>query len=102
MSEVSHTSNDVSEQASSAVPSGICSIPSTNAPVEEISSDEEEDMYISIPTPLGDEHADIFSIVSTLCYGSHNCVDMLELCGGEGDISTLASSRGGVIYGKPR
>eukprot|EP00959_Pyramimonas_sp_CCMP1952_P153299 3207089-Pyramimonas_sp.AAC.1 len=43
---------------------------------------------------MPDTHADIYSIVATLCYGHNNCVDMLELCGGEGGISELAFPRG--------
>eukprot|EP00959_Pyramimonas_sp_CCMP1952_P120993 2529878-Pyramimonas_sp.AAC.1 len=39
-------------------------------------------------------YADVFSIIPTLCYGRHNKVDMLELCGGSGGISQLAFSRG--------
>eukprot|EP00959_Pyramimonas_sp_CCMP1952_P151338 3166531-Pyramimonas_sp.AAC.1 len=45
------------------------------------------------PTSMPDTHADIYSIVATLCYGHNDCVDMLELCGGEGGISKLAFSR---------
>eukprot|EP00959_Pyramimonas_sp_CCMP1952_P276608 5781924-Pyramimonas_sp.AAC.1 len=43
---------------------------------------------------MPDAHADIYSIVATLCYGHNNCADMLELCGGEGGISERAFSRG--------
>eukprot|EP00959_Pyramimonas_sp_CCMP1952_P208337 4358158-Pyramimonas_sp.AAC.1 len=43
---------------------------------------------------MPDTHADICSIVTTLYYGHNNCVDMLELCGGEGGIAELAFSRG--------
>eukprot|EP00959_Pyramimonas_sp_CCMP1952_P025148 527646-Pyramimonas_sp.AAC.1 len=43
---------------------------------------------------MSDARADIYSIVATLCYGHNNCVDMLELCGGESGISELALSRG--------
>eukprot|EP00959_Pyramimonas_sp_CCMP1952_P281021 5874183-Pyramimonas_sp.AAC.1 len=43
---------------------------------------------------MPDTHANIYRIVATLCYGHNNCVDMLELRGGEGGISELAFSRG--------
>eukprot|EP00959_Pyramimonas_sp_CCMP1952_P265134 5544185-Pyramimonas_sp.AAC.1 len=43
---------------------------------------------------MPDSHADIYGIVATLCYGHNSCVDMLELCGGEGGISELPFSRG--------
>eukprot|EP00959_Pyramimonas_sp_CCMP1952_P071034 1483080-Pyramimonas_sp.AAC.1 len=33
-------------------------------------------------------------MVPTLCYGRHNKVDMLELCGGSGGFSQLAFCRG--------
>eukprot|EP00959_Pyramimonas_sp_CCMP1952_P025372 532345-Pyramimonas_sp.AAC.1 len=39
-------------------------------------------------------HADRHSIVASLCYGHNNCVDMVELCGGDGGISELAFSWG--------
>eukprot|EP00959_Pyramimonas_sp_CCMP1952_P283606 5928428-Pyramimonas_sp.AAC.1 len=65
---------------------------STDVPVELISSDEEYDLFLALPT-MPDTRADISSIVATLCYGNNNCVDMLELRGGEGGISELAFSR---------
>eukprot|EP00959_Pyramimonas_sp_CCMP1952_P244621 5113421-Pyramimonas_sp.AAC.1 len=65
---------------------------STDVPVEPISSDEEDDLFLTLPTSMPDTHADMYSIVATLCYGHNNCVDMLELCGGEGGISELAFS----------
>eukprot|EP00959_Pyramimonas_sp_CCMP1952_P037184 777920-Pyramimonas_sp.AAC.1 len=51
----------------------------------------------SIFRPAGqhaESYADVFSIIPTLCYGRHNKVDMLELCGGIGGIFQLAFSRG--------
>eukprot|EP00959_Pyramimonas_sp_CCMP1952_P354143 7419942-Pyramimonas_sp.AAC.1 len=59
-----------------------------------MSSDEEDDLFLALPTSMPDAHADIYSIVATLCYGNNNCADMVELCGGEGGISELAFSRG--------
>ena len=44
-------------------------------------------------TDTGTYH-DVFSIVATLCYGHDNCVDMLELCGGDGGMSEMAFARG--------
>eukprot|EP00959_Pyramimonas_sp_CCMP1952_P180294 3770223-Pyramimonas_sp.AAC.1 len=67
---------------------------STDVPVELISSDEEDDLVLALPTSLPDTHADVYSIVATVCYGNNNCVDMLELRGGEGCMSKLAFSRG--------
>eukprot|EP00959_Pyramimonas_sp_CCMP1952_P370071 7750493-Pyramimonas_sp.AAC.1 len=43
---------------------------------------------------MPDTHADIYGIVATLCYGNNNCVDLVELRGGEGGSSELAFSRG--------
>ena len=66
---------------------------STDAPSEPLSSDD-EDLFTTFHRPISDDHADIFSIVATLCYGRNNSVDMIELCGGMGGISQLAFSRG--------
>eukprot|EP00959_Pyramimonas_sp_CCMP1952_P286753 5996288-Pyramimonas_sp.AAC.1 len=74
---------------------------STDVPVGLISSDEEDDLFLTLPTSLPDTHADIYSRVTTLCYGNNNCVDMLELRGGEGGISKLAFSRGLSSGGNP-
>eukprot|EP00959_Pyramimonas_sp_CCMP1952_P232824 4865941-Pyramimonas_sp.AAC.1 len=46
---------------------------------------------------MPDTHADIYSIVATLCYVHNNCVGMLELCGGEGGIPELAFSKGSLL-----
>eukprot|EP00959_Pyramimonas_sp_CCMP1952_P398678 8354021-Pyramimonas_sp.AAC.1 len=46
---------------------------------------------------MPDTHADTYSIVATVCYGHNNCVDMVELCGGEGGISELAFSMGSLL-----
>eukprot|EP00959_Pyramimonas_sp_CCMP1952_P323101 6760944-Pyramimonas_sp.AAC.1 len=50
---------------------------------------------------MPDTHADVYIIVATLCHGRNNCVDMLELCGGEGGIPELAFSRG-LLRRQPR
>eukprot|EP00959_Pyramimonas_sp_CCMP1952_P015725 332595-Pyramimonas_sp.AAC.1 len=55
---------------------------STDVPTELISSDEVDDLFLTLPTSMPDTHADICSIVAALCYGHNNCVDMMELCGG--------------------
>eukprot|EP00959_Pyramimonas_sp_CCMP1952_P101852 2130544-Pyramimonas_sp.AAC.1 len=71
---------------------------STDVPVELISSDEDDDLFLTLPASMPDTHADIYiyiySIVATLCDGHNNCVDMLEFCVGEGGIAELAFSRG--------
>eukprot|EP00959_Pyramimonas_sp_CCMP1952_P139922 2928216-Pyramimonas_sp.AAC.1 len=66
---------------------------STDVPVELISSDEEDDLFLTLSASMPDTHADIYSTVAILCCGHKNCMDMLELCGGAGGISELAFSR---------
>eukprot|EP00959_Pyramimonas_sp_CCMP1952_P399596 8372458-Pyramimonas_sp.AAC.1 len=39
---------------------------STDVPVELISSDEEDDLFLTLPTFMPDTHADIYSIVALL------------------------------------
>eukprot|EP00959_Pyramimonas_sp_CCMP1952_P212718 4450880-Pyramimonas_sp.AAC.1 len=56
---------------------------STDVPTELISSDEDDGLFLTLTTSMPNTRADIYSIVATLCYGRNNCVDMLELCGGE-------------------
>eukprot|EP00959_Pyramimonas_sp_CCMP1952_P158294 3310514-Pyramimonas_sp.AAC.1 len=59
------------------------------------SSDDDEETFITLPAGLpADAHAVVFSIIPTLCYGRHNMVDALELCGSAGGISQSAFSRG--------
>ena len=41
-----------------------------------------------------DKYADVYSIVTSLCYGKNNYQDLIEFCGGEGGISELAFTRG--------
>ena len=42
---------------------------------------------------IQDSHTNVYSAVAHLCYGKHNAVDLLELCGGEERISQVASKR---------
>ena len=58
------------------------------------SSDSDGDLFITIPLSPPDSTTNIYSAVSQLCYGKHNTVDLLELCGGEGRISQVAFKRG--------
>ena len=61
-------------------------------PWNEEGSDTE--MFHLIPDALCDGTCDnIFSALVSLCYGKHNAVDLIELCGGAGRISTLAFKR---------
>eukprot|EP00959_Pyramimonas_sp_CCMP1952_P098475 2058797-Pyramimonas_sp.AAC.1 len=55
---------------------------------------DSDDAFVSIPSTLPATESNVFSIIPTLCYGRRKCVDMLELCGGEGHISELAFRRG--------
>ena len=48
---------------------------------------------------IHDAHTNVFSAVAYLCYGKHNSVDLLELCGGEERISQVAFRRGLVSGG---
>eukprot|EP00959_Pyramimonas_sp_CCMP1952_P354509 7426305-Pyramimonas_sp.AAC.1 len=57
---------------------------STDVPVELTRSDEDDDLFLALPTSMPDALADVYRTAATLCYGHNNCVDMLELCGGEG------------------
>ncbi len=51
-------------------------------------------MFLQIPTTVQDGTTNVFSAITSLCYGKHNAVDLLELCGGEGRISQVAFKRG--------
>eukprot|EP00959_Pyramimonas_sp_CCMP1952_P406936 8528744-Pyramimonas_sp.AAC.1 len=44
---------------------------SADVPVELISSDEEDDLSLTLPTSMPDTHADIDSIVATLFYSNN-------------------------------
>eukprot|EP00959_Pyramimonas_sp_CCMP1952_P329628 6901440-Pyramimonas_sp.AAC.1 len=56
---------------------------------------ERKGTFIALPAGQpAESYADVFSIIPTLCYGRHNMVDVLELCGGLVGISQLAFSRG--------
>ena len=63
--------------------------------------DEDRNVFINIPSKLDphDQDVDVFSAIACLCYGSNNCVDVLELCGGSGGISKAAFKRGLVSGG---
>mgnify|MGYP001420148067 CR=1 FL=1 len=54
---------------------------------EEIESSDDEVVFIAIPVAIHDAHTNIYSAIAHLCYGKHNTVDLLELCGGEARIS---------------
>ena len=56
--------------------------------------DDDYDCFFSIPTTITDNHTSIESAISYLCYGKYNRVDLIELCGGQGRISTVAFRRG--------
>jgi len=58
------------------------------------SSDDDEDLFLSIPTTIRDSTTNVYSAISHLCYGKYNQVDLLELCGGAGRISQVAFRRG--------
>ena len=62
--------------------------------VDESDDDDNDEIFLTIPHAPSDGITNIYSAVSTLCYGKHNKVDLLELCGGEGRISQVAFRRG--------
>ena len=45
------------------------------------------------PISFYDSHTNVYSAVAHLCYGTHNSVDLFELCGGEARISKVAFKR---------
>ena len=56
--------------------------------------DSDNEMFLTIPHVLSDGTCDdIFSALVSLCYGKHNAVDLIELCGGSGRISQAAFRR---------
>eukprot|EP00959_Pyramimonas_sp_CCMP1952_P305929 6401754-Pyramimonas_sp.AAC.1 len=58
-------------------------------------SGDKEETFINLPAGQPTEScADVPQIVTTLCYGRHDEVDMLEFGGGIGCISQQAFSRG--------
>ena len=56
--------------------------------------DHDADMCMQVPASIPDGTGDIFSMIASLCYGQHNSVDLLELCGGTAGISKAAFRRG--------
>ena len=56
--------------------------------------DDSEDMFLQVPISIADNTTDILTAVPYLCYGRHNAVDLIELCGGQGRISQVAIRRG--------
>ncbi len=61
---------------------------------------ESEELYhLNVPVSIPDGETNIWSAVATLCYGKHNKVDLVELCGGAGRISTVAFRRGLISGG---
>ena len=67
---------------------------SCDVQLEAIDSSDEDDMFITIPLTIRESTTNVYSAVAHLCYGNNNRVDLLELCGGEGRISTIAFRRG--------
>ena len=61
-------------------------------PEDPADSDESDDadVFYHVPKVIPDGTADIFSVIASLCYGKHNSVDLLELCGGTAGISKAA------------
>ncbi len=61
-----------------------CSTYYTDVPLDsDTDSSGEEETLITLPAGQpAESYADVFSIIPTLCYGRHNKVDVLELCGG--------------------
>ena len=49
---------------------------------------------MKIPIQITDNTTSIFAAIPYLCYGKHNKVDLIELCGGEGRISKVVIRRG--------
>ena len=63
-------------------------------PEVDAEEDEDDNMFLQIPSTVPDNNTSVYSAVSSLCYGKHNAVDLLELCGGAGRISQVAFTRG--------
>ena len=62
---------------------------------EDCESDDDDDLFLAVPhLPIADDHANVFSAISQLCYGEHNYVDILTLCGGEDGTSQACFRRG--------
>ena len=66
---------------------------------EDIEEEDDETMFLAIPSTLSDDVTNVYSAVTYLCYGKNNRVDLVELCGGEGRISQVAFSRGLISGG---
>ena len=47
-----------------------------------------------MPATIRDGTGNIFSAIVSLCYGKHNAVGLIELCGGPGRISEVSFQRG--------
>ena len=60
---------------------------------EDIDSSDDDFTFITIPLSIRDSHTNVYSAVAHLCYGKHNAVDLLELCGGAARISKVAFKR---------
>ena len=69
-------------------------MPPPDADSAESDSDSHDDIFVQIPETIPDGTGEIFSAISSLCYGQHNSVDLLELCGGTAGISKAAFRRG--------
>ena len=55
--------------------------------------DEDDALFVTLPSQPQENSGSLPSLVAYLCYGRNNRVDLLELCGGEGRISTVAFKR---------
>ena len=65
----------------------------------ESDTDHDENVHCDVPISIPSGETNIFSAVATLCYGKHNKVDLVELCGGEARISKIAFRRGLISGG---
>ena len=63
-------------------------------PYENDDDMSDSDLFITVPSCITDNHTNVYSAISTLCYGTNGSVDILELCGGTGGITHAAFRRG--------
>eukprot|EP00959_Pyramimonas_sp_CCMP1952_P415569 8707765-Pyramimonas_sp.AAC.1 len=61
--------------------------------VDELESDDDRSLFLTLPSGFADACADVFASVPTPCYGRGSCVDVLELRGGTGGMSHFAWKR---------
>ena len=67
--------------------------------IDTTDDDDDDDLFVEIPKSVPTGEANVFSAITSLCYGRHNQVDIIELCGGTGRVSQVAFKRGLISGG---